>query len=169
MKGPYGKREPIHIGEAIKHALTQYSGHKNPALARIRSCWKDVVGETISNNTRPVAFKNASLLVLVSGSTWLHHLQFLKVEIMNKLNYSIFHWRAMACLKVIHLMDPDIPRHALESFLLWYVWALGQGSSGALGALKGQGKPASSGVERPDIGIPQIGELWACRKTVEIR
>jgi predicted nucleic acid-binding Zn ribbon protein len=48
--------------------------------------WDRLVGENIARNARPAAFKGSLLLVYVTSSTWLHHLQFQKKEIVNRLN-----------------------------------------------------------------------------------
>jgi predicted nucleic acid-binding Zn ribbon protein len=40
----------------------------------------------IAQNARPAAFKGRILLVHVTSSTWVHQLQFLKVEMIDKLN-----------------------------------------------------------------------------------
>ena len=46
----------------------------------------DIVGDVIAQNARPAAFKGKILLVHVSSSTWVHQLQFLKQEMIAKLN-----------------------------------------------------------------------------------
>ena len=44
------------------------------------------VGEVIARNARPGAFKGKLLLVNVTSSTWAHQLQFLKKDIIKKVN-----------------------------------------------------------------------------------
>ena len=48
--------------------------------------WDEVVGEVIAQNAKPAAFKGKILIVHVSSSTWVHQLQFLKKEMITKLN-----------------------------------------------------------------------------------
>ena len=55
-------------------------------LVEVWELWDDVVGETIAKNARPAAFKGKLLLVEVSSSTWMHQLQFLKADIIEKIN-----------------------------------------------------------------------------------
>jgi predicted nucleic acid-binding Zn ribbon protein len=40
----------------------------------------------IAQNAKPAAFKGKILIVHVSSSTWVHQLQFLKKEMIAKLN-----------------------------------------------------------------------------------
>ena len=44
------------------------------------------MGKAIAKNARPAAFKGKLLLVEVSSSTWMHQLQFLKSDIIEKIN-----------------------------------------------------------------------------------
>ncbi|MFC1813872.1 DUF721 domain-containing protein [Thermodesulfobacteriota bacterium] len=59
---------------------------------RIRH-WNDrglaVVGKAIAENARPAAFKGKMLLVHVTSSTWIHELQFLKKDIIRKVNNAL--------------------------------------------------------------------------------
>jgi predicted nucleic acid-binding Zn ribbon protein len=55
-------------------------------MLRIWRVWDRVVGADIARNARPEAFKGSILLVHVTSSTWLHHLQYLKKDIVVQLN-----------------------------------------------------------------------------------
>ena len=46
----------------------------------------DIVGDVIAQNAKPAAFKGKVLLVHASSSTWIHQLQFLKQDMISKLN-----------------------------------------------------------------------------------
>ena len=48
--------------------------------------WHKAVGKTISAQTRVDRLDHDTLLVKVSSSAWMHQLQFVKNEIMEKLN-----------------------------------------------------------------------------------
>jgi predicted nucleic acid-binding Zn ribbon protein len=47
------------------------------------------VGEVIAQNAKPAAFKGQILLVHVTSSSWIHQLQFLKKEMIERLNNSM--------------------------------------------------------------------------------
>ena len=48
--------------------------------------WTRVMGEPLAQNTQPAAFKGKILLVHVSSSVWLHQLQFMKQDLIEKVN-----------------------------------------------------------------------------------
>jgi predicted nucleic acid-binding Zn ribbon protein len=58
-------------------------------LIQVWNVWDGVVGDVIAQNARPAAFKGRILLVHVSSSTWIHQLQFLKEEMIDKLNAAL--------------------------------------------------------------------------------
>ena len=48
--------------------------------------WKEIVGETIALQSQPRSLRNQILFVHVSHSTWMQQLQFLKPQLLEKLN-----------------------------------------------------------------------------------
>lgn len=52
----------------------------------LRSMWDTVVGPAIAAHTSPSHIRKGILYVHVSSSAWLHQLQFLKNEIIEKFN-----------------------------------------------------------------------------------
>jgi len=48
--------------------------------------WKEIVGETIALQTQPRSLRNQILFLDVSHSTWIQQLQFLKPQLLEKLN-----------------------------------------------------------------------------------
>ena len=48
--------------------------------------WKEIVGETIALQSQPRSLRNQILFVDVSHSTWIQQLQFLKPQLLEKLN-----------------------------------------------------------------------------------
>ena len=55
-------------------------------LLQVFEIWNQIVGESVSQNVQPRAFKGKLLLVEVSSSVWMHQLQFLKEDIVRKIN-----------------------------------------------------------------------------------
>ena len=51
--------------------------------------WKEVVGQAIAENASPEAIKGKLLLVNVSSAPWMQQLQYLKPELIEKLNESL--------------------------------------------------------------------------------
>jgi hypothetical protein len=52
----------------------------------IWGAWKEIVGDSIAHQTQPRAIRNRILFIDVSHSTWIQQLQFLKAELLGKVN-----------------------------------------------------------------------------------
>jgi predicted nucleic acid-binding Zn ribbon protein len=76
----------VHIGNVIDGVLKSYRAEPDFELSEVWRLWDDTVGETIAQNARPAAFKGKLLIVHVISSTWIHQLQFLKNDLMAKIN-----------------------------------------------------------------------------------
>jgi predicted nucleic acid-binding Zn ribbon protein len=75
-----------HIGSILAKVLKTYRRESDEELVQVWQVWDDLVGNVIAQNARPAAFKGKILIVHVSSSTWIHQLQFLKKEMIAKLN-----------------------------------------------------------------------------------
>ncbi len=89
MKTKKNKSEFVHIGSIINNVLKNYRREPDGELIRVWHVWDSIVGDVISKNAKPAAFKGRILLVHVTSSTWVHQLQFLKEEMIAKLNESL--------------------------------------------------------------------------------
>ena len=89
MKTKKNKSEFVHIGSIINDVLKNYRREPDGELIRVWHVWDSIVGDVISKNAKPPAFKGRILLVHVTSSTWVHQLQFLKEEMIAKLNESL--------------------------------------------------------------------------------
>ncbi|MBU0987478.1 MAG: DUF721 domain-containing protein [Proteobacteria bacterium] len=86
MKKRKKTKDFSHIGSVIGNVLGSYRHQSDEDLSRIWNLWDQAVGEAIAKNARPWAFKGKLLLVNVTSSTWAHQLQFLKTDIIQKVN-----------------------------------------------------------------------------------
>jgi predicted nucleic acid-binding Zn ribbon protein len=86
MKPKKQKAKFEHIGNILTDVLKTYRRESDAELIQVWQVWDDIVGDVIAQNARPAAFKGKILLVHVSSSTWVHQLQFLKQEMIAKLN-----------------------------------------------------------------------------------
>ncbi len=89
MKTKKGKAQFEHIGNIIDNILKTYRQESDEELIQAWRVWDDVVGDIIAKNAKPAAFKGRVLLIHVSSSTWIHHLQFLKAEMIGRLNNAL--------------------------------------------------------------------------------
>lgn len=83
------KKDFSHIGTIIGDVLKQYVPESAGELIRVWQLWDDTVGTAIAANAQPVAFKGNLLLVHATSSTWIHQLQFLKADIISRLNAAL--------------------------------------------------------------------------------
>ena len=89
MKKTKRKAEFVHIGNVLQDVLKTYRRDTETELVRVWQVWDRVMGDVIAQNARPAAFKGRLLLVHVNSSTWIHQLQFLKTEMIEKLNNAL--------------------------------------------------------------------------------
>jgi predicted nucleic acid-binding Zn ribbon protein len=80
------KAKFVHIGSLLDDVLKKYRHETNAELVQVWQVWDNIVGNVIAQNAKPAAFKGRILLVHVTSSTWIHQLQFLKKEMIAKLN-----------------------------------------------------------------------------------
>ena len=82
-------KKSVHIGSILNDVLKTLRPEADGGLVRVWQLWDEVVGRTIAENARPAAFKGRLLLVHVASSPWIHQLQFLKKDIIEKLNAAL--------------------------------------------------------------------------------
>jgi predicted nucleic acid-binding Zn ribbon protein len=82
-------KEFSQIGSVISNVLRSYRQQSDEEMVQIWSLWDRAVGEVVARHSRPEAFKGKLLLVNVSSSTWAHQLQFLKSDIIKKVNEAL--------------------------------------------------------------------------------
>jgi predicted nucleic acid-binding Zn ribbon protein len=80
------QKELIPLSTVLPNLLKSIRTGSDAQLVEVWELWDGLVGEAIAKNTRPAAFKGKLLLVEVSSSTWMHQLQFLKADIVEKIN-----------------------------------------------------------------------------------
>ena len=88
MKNPKQKNM-VHIGNILSQSLKACRSGGDGEMVRIWDIWDNAVGDAIAKNSRPSAFKGHLLQVHVSSSSWLHHLNFLKKELIDKINAAL--------------------------------------------------------------------------------
>lgn len=80
-------KEFSHIGDVIKQIIgAGQTVRPDAEMLEIWRLWEGIVGQTIADNARPAAFKGDILLVNVTSSPWMQQLQFLKKDIVQKIN-----------------------------------------------------------------------------------
>ncbi len=78
--------EPVHIASILNNLLRSFHAGTDGELVVVWRFWDEIVGEAIAQNARPSAFKGRVLYVQVTSSPWIHQLQYLKNDIVQRLN-----------------------------------------------------------------------------------
>lgn len=79
-------QEAAHIGSVLTGLIGRLRPEAEQGMLRIWSVWDRAAGDEVARNARPAAFKGSILLVNVTSSAWIHHLQFSKPELIAQLN-----------------------------------------------------------------------------------
>jgi predicted nucleic acid-binding Zn ribbon protein len=82
-------KKPAPLAAILQQAVRASGIDVDLDAYRLWQHWKDTVGATIAENTRPEAIKGKLLLVHVSSAPWMQQLQFLKPELIEKLNQTL--------------------------------------------------------------------------------
>ena len=80
------KGKLIHISDIINRLLENIRPNSDTGMTKIWELWQTSVGEAIAKEAKPGAFKDGILIVHVSSSVWMQQLNFLKRDIITKLN-----------------------------------------------------------------------------------
>jgi predicted nucleic acid-binding Zn ribbon protein len=80
---------PVPLGSVLKEALKASNIDVDLELLRLWDSWTDAVGPDIAKNARPAAIKRKLLVVNVSSAPWMQQLQYLKEELIQKLNQAL--------------------------------------------------------------------------------
>jgi predicted nucleic acid-binding Zn ribbon protein len=76
----------VHIGSLVNDVLKSYRRESDSELMQVWQIWEGAVGAIIAQNAKPAAFKGSILLVHATSPAWIHQLQFLKKDMIDKLN-----------------------------------------------------------------------------------
>ena len=76
---------PEPLGEILLKVVRKRNIPHNATDRKLRDLWNSAVGPQIAIRTLPEALRRGSLHVRVSAPVWLHQLQFLKEEILERL------------------------------------------------------------------------------------
>jgi predicted nucleic acid-binding Zn ribbon protein len=81
--------KPDLLGNVLEGVLKASNMKTDLSLHKLWRQWAELVGPTIADNARPAAIKGKLLLVNVSSAPWMQQLQFLKNELIEKLNTAL--------------------------------------------------------------------------------
>jgi predicted nucleic acid-binding Zn ribbon protein len=83
------KKEFAHIGGVLAEVLGGFRKRPEGDMTELWERWAAAVGPAVAENARPAAVKGKELVVNVSSSAWMQQLQFLKADLIAKLNRAL--------------------------------------------------------------------------------
>jgi len=89
MKNSEKRSDFVHIRNILDEVLKPYRSKPDFELKEVWGLWDEAVGKIIAQNARPASFKGKLLIVHVTSSAWIHQLQFLKNDMITKLNTAL--------------------------------------------------------------------------------
>jgi len=87
-KRPRMKR-PLQVSALLESVFAGKPAQKRIREAKAWQFWEEAVGEHIASKASPVAFRDGTLTVRVSGSAWMQQLSLMKRDIISQLNAAI--------------------------------------------------------------------------------
>lgn len=73
------------IGNIIKGFIKDYSLEGGLTFQKLKNQWPNLVGQTIASHALPDIIKGKTIFITVDTPQWMHHLNFYKQEILEKL------------------------------------------------------------------------------------
>ena len=83
------KRVPEKIDSILEKVLSSLNLGIKVKQYQIWDVWDSVVGEPIARQAQPQQIRNMILWITVSSSTWMQQLEFMKQQIIDRLNERI--------------------------------------------------------------------------------
>lgn len=87
-KRPKMKR-PLPISSLLESVFAGKPAQKRLREAKAWQFWEEAVGSHVASKATPVAFRDGTLTVRVSGSAWMQQLSLMKLDIISHLNDAI--------------------------------------------------------------------------------
>jgi len=102
--GPIGRKGetagPVHIAAVVDGLVRRYREKADFDLTLVWDIWPLIMDADTAANARPAAFKGNLMVIHVTSSVWLHHLQFEKQKIMDAINQALKR-KAVSRIKVV--------------------------------------------------------------------
>lgn len=83
------KGEPAPIADLLSDVYSKQQWKKQWRLFSLVRTWPAIVGREVGRLTMPAFFRQDTLWIYVQDSSWMHHLQFIKLELLTSINRSL--------------------------------------------------------------------------------
>ena len=79
-------KRTVHIGDVLDGLIRKLDQGKRKKGSAVKKAWVTAINEETLKHTRPVSFKNGTIIVIVENSAWLYKLTLEKHLIIKKFN-----------------------------------------------------------------------------------
>jgi len=73
------------LNTVLKKFVKDFGLEGGAALTNLQKQWANIAGQTIASHTSPFTIRNSVLMLTVDTPQWMHHLSFVKEEMLDKL------------------------------------------------------------------------------------
>jgi hypothetical protein len=73
------------LNTVLKKFVKDFGLEGGAALTNLRKQWATIAGQTIASHTSPFTIRSSVLTLTVDTPQWMHHLSFVKEEMLDKL------------------------------------------------------------------------------------
>ena len=117
--------EPAPIANLLSDVYSKQQWKKQWRLFHLVRRWPTIVGREVGQLTMPAFFRQDTLWIYVQDSAWMHHLQFIKLDLITRINRALgeqpvidIRWQLQPKLPTLpvrkvpapHAVDPDNER-----------------------------------------------------------
>ncbi|MDD2467987.1 MAG: DUF721 domain-containing protein [Desulfobulbus sp.] len=85
----YEKGEPAPLADLLSDVYSKQQWKKQWRLFHLARQWPTIVGHEVGQLTMPAFFRQDTLWIYVQDSAWMHHLQFIKLDLMTRINSAL--------------------------------------------------------------------------------
>nr|WP_321465460.1 DUF721 domain-containing protein [uncultured Desulfobulbus sp.] len=117
----YEKGEPAPIADLLPNVYSRQEWKKQWRLFNLVRRWPAIVGREVGRLTMPAFFRQDTLWIYVQDSAWMHHLQFIKLDLMTRINQALeedpisdIRWQLQPQLPTIPKRQAPAP-HAVDA------------------------------------------------------
>lgn len=110
--------KPLRIGDVLQEEMKRRNIPVDCREAEIVAGWEKTVGPVIFQQTRPDKIANGTLYLKVSSPAWMQQLQFMKAEIIEKVNAALGKKTVGNIFFNVGQIETPVPKARKKAFVL---------------------------------------------------
>ncbi|MBM9615521.1 DUF721 domain-containing protein [Desulfobulbus rhabdoformis] len=85
----FAKKDPATMADLLPSVYSKKEWKKQWRLFHLERRWATIVGREVGRLTMPAFFRQNTLWIYVQDSAWMHHLQYIKLDLMTRINKAL--------------------------------------------------------------------------------